>query len=474
MNEPSSQVEVNLKSKEAEDTNKIKKGLVFTIVAIALLMTTVDATIVATALDTLQKDLNTDLNWAGWILTGYSLGLVLMLPISAQLSIRYGHRKVFLYSVVCFTIASILCGLSDNITLIITLRIIQAFGGAGITPSVTGIIVEHFGHSRDRAVSLFGSIFPVGSMIGPILGGIFVTYWTWRGIFFINAPLGVAVIFLALKYIPKDTVKKDNTHQQLDFTGIIWLAVGLIAAMFAASFIGEENTNLLSFTFIGLVIIACFAFIVFFYHIEKVKQPFINPLFIHGKGFGSVNLLNFIFSGGTIGMISLVPIYAVNHYGISPLNSGTLLTAEGIASVVLSATTTMLLRRTGYRLPLYIGCSFLIIGLTLLSLEPQFGFSPFLWLATASFFVGIGIGINSPPARNAGLQLAPTNSATIAAIRTLGIQMGQIFMIAIATAVIADSKQPGITQSNIYLCLSLILLIALPLISKIPEHKGAW
>ncbi len=170
---------------ETEDEGRpIRKGLVFTIVALALLMTTVDATIVATALETLQRDLHTTVNWVGWILTAYSFGLVIMLPISAKLSIRFGHRRVFLLSVTVFTVASVACGFSSNIFIIIVLRILQAIGGAGITPSVTGIIVDYFGSSRDRAVSFFGSIFPAGAMIGPIFGGLFVTYWTWRGIFY--------------------------------------------------------------------------------------------------------------------------------------------------------------------------------------------------------------------------------------------------------------------------------------------------
>src|SRR5699024_2691278 len=120
---------------DAEETPQIKKGLVFTIVALALLMTTVDSTIVATALDTLQQDLHTTVNWVGWILTAYSFGLVVMLPLSAKLSTRLGHRRVFLGSVATFTIASICCGLSSNIFVIIVLRVLQALGGAGITPA---------------------------------------------------------------------------------------------------------------------------------------------------------------------------------------------------------------------------------------------------------------------------------------------------------------------------------------------------
>ena len=462
------------KNPESKDEGPpIRKGLVFTIVALALLMTTVDSTIVATALDTLQRDLHTTVNWVGWILTGYAFGLVLMLPVSAKLSIRFGHCRIFLLSVTVFTIASVACGLSGNIFVIIVLRIIQAIGGAGITPSVTGIIVDHFGSSRDRAVSFFGSIFPIGAMIGPIFGGLFVTYWTWRGIFFINAPIGIVVILLSLRFIPSDKPKENKANYKMDVPGIVWLAIGLLASMLAASYLGEANAKVWSLTFIGLLIVAVITITVFFRHIRRVKQPFIAPRFIYGKGFGSVNLLNAIFGGITLGAISLVPLYAINHYGMSALDSGTLLVAEGIASISLSAIITMLLRRTGYHLPLYIGCSFIVLGVGLLSLKPVAGITPYIWLAGSCFLIGVGIGLNSPPARNAGLQLAPEDSATIAALRTLCLQLGQIFMIAIATAVIAG-HHPDNIQGHIYMLMALLFIIFLPLVSRIPEHKGAW
>ncbi|MGH7079125.1 MAG: MFS transporter, partial [Acetobacteraceae bacterium] len=162
-----------------------RRPLVFTIVALALMMMSLDGTIVATVLHSLQHELRTSVNWAGWTITGYSFGFVLMLPVSGNLSERFGRRRVFLASVVVFTAASLCCGLADNIFVLIALRALQAAGGAGFTPSATGIIVDHFGEARDRAVSLFGSIFPVGSMIGPIFGGLFVSYWTWRGAFFV-------------------------------------------------------------------------------------------------------------------------------------------------------------------------------------------------------------------------------------------------------------------------------------------------
>ena len=469
---PNSNSEENPETKAVNPP--IRKGIVFTIVALALLMITVDATIVATALDTLQRDLHTTVNWVGWILTGYSFGMVIMLPVSAKLSIRYGHRRIFLLSVTIFTFASICCGLSNNIFVVIVLRIVQAIGGAGITPSATGIIVDHFGSSRDRAVSFFGSIFPVGAMIGPIFGGLFVTYWSWRGIFFINAPIGIAVVLLSLRFIPSDKVRTNQAPSKMDIPGIVWLATGLIAAMLAASYLGEAHAKVGSINFIGLAIVAVLAITAFFRHIKRTTQPFITPRFIYGKWFGSVNLLNAIYGGAVIGIISLIPLYAINHYGMSPLDAGTLLVAEGIASIAFSATITMLLRRTGYRLPLYIGCSVIVVGVALLSMNPMAGISPYLWLAGSAFLLGIGIGLNSPPARNAGLQLAPEESATIAALRTLCIQLGQIFMIAIATAVIAGSNQSDNVHAQIYMAMAVLFLVLIPLVSRIPEHKGAW
>src|SRR5699024_1279532 len=153
----------------------VRRLLVFCIIALALMMMAVDGTIVATALDAIKTGLDTSVNWVGWTITAYAFGFVVMLPISGKLSARYGNRKVFLGSVIAFTTASLLCGLASNIYMLIVLRALQAAGGAGFTPAATGIIVQHFGDARDRAVGMFGSMFPLGAMIGPILGGLFVT-----------------------------------------------------------------------------------------------------------------------------------------------------------------------------------------------------------------------------------------------------------------------------------------------------------
>lgn len=447
---------------------------VFVTIALALMMMAIDSTIVATALHSLQHELGASVNWAGWTITIYSFGFVLMLPISGKLSEQYGRRKVFLGSVIAFTIASLLCGMSNNIYELVALRAIQAAGGAGFTPSATGIVVDYFGKERDRAVSLFGSIFPIGAMIGPIFGGLFVTYWTWRGIFFVNVPIGVAVIVLTLLYIPRDKPKPPGSHTKTDLVGMALLGTGVLTGMLAISYLGEPHASVWSPFFTAPLAIALTTLWAFVRHIGRSKHPYIAPHLIFGTGFGTVNLINGIYGGVRSGVVALVPLYATNRYGLDALSSGTLLIAQGVATIILSIAAALMIRRTGYRRPLYVGGTIVAIGVLLLALSPVAGISPYAWLAGAAFLVGAGGGALNPASRNAGLQLAPEQSSTLAAMRTMGLQIGQITTISIAAAIMTGSKNPGDIQAWIYIAIAGLLIAALPLISHIPEHRGSW
>src|SRR5699024_6790825 len=124
--------------------------------------------------------------------------------------------------------------------------------------------------------------------------------------------------------------------EKMDIKGLLLMGLSILSAMYAATFLGEPDTQLLSPIFIGLLLVFFISLVWLVRHLKRVKDPFIQPRFIFGKGFGAVNLLNIIQSGMVIGANSLVPIYAINQYGISELKAGTLLVANGIASVVLS------------------------------------------------------------------------------------------------------------------------------------------
>src|SRR5699024_9782817 len=308
-----------------------------------------------TALDALQDGLQTSVNWAGWTITAYALGFVLMLPISGRLSNRYGNRTVFIGSVIAFTFASLCCGLASNIYMLIALRAVQAAGGAGFTPSATGIIVDHFGDARDRAVGLFGSIFPIGAMIGPIFGGLFVSYWSWRGIFLVNVPIGLTVILLAIRHVPKSRVRHSRRRSHMDLPGLLLMGMGIVTGMLAAAYLGEPDAQLLSVRFCLPFLLSVASLYLFFRHINRSWHPFILPKLIHGPGFGIINLVNVIYGGAAGGIRMLVPLYAINRYGMSALDAGTLLIPQGLAAVVFSSAAAFALRSTGYRPPIYAG-----------------------------------------------------------------------------------------------------------------------
>src|SRR3984957_13018446 len=272
-------------SRPRAESRPVHRGLVFAILALALLMMSIDATIVATALHSLQHELRTSIDWAGWTITAYSLGFVVILPVAGKLSEQYGCRRVFVGSVVVFTIASLACGLADNIYVLVALRGLQAAGGAGFTPSATEIIVDHFGNARDRAVSLFGSIFAIGMMIGPIFGGLFVAYWTWRGIFLVNVPIGIVVIVMALRYVPRDRSRIGKDHPRMDVTGMALLGGGLLAGMLAVSYLAEGPARAWSPGFAIPLAVALVALWMFFRHINRSASPFIAPRLISGARF---------------------------------------------------------------------------------------------------------------------------------------------------------------------------------------------
>ena len=141
---------------------------------------------------------------------------------------------------------------------------------------------------------------------------------------------------------------------------------------------------------------------------------------------------------------------------------------------MLSIASALVLRRTGYRPPLYLGAVIIAIGALLLVSSPLAGVPPYAWLAGSAFLIGIGRGATNPASRNAGLQLAPEHSSTLAALRSMCMQIGSIVTVSIATAILASSDAPGRIQAWVYVMAAVLLVAALPLIARVPEHHGSW
>jgi MFS family permease len=186
-----------------------------------------------------------------------------------------------------------------------------------------------------------------------------------------------------------------------------------------------------------------------------------------------MNLLNFLYGSSVLGFGALIPLYAQARYGLAILAGGTLLTARGAGMIATAAITVFLLRRTGYRWPILIGFTLTAAGLLITAISPH-GLSPYAWLALAAAICGIGMGISTPAANNATLQLAPDQAAVLAGLRAMFRQTGSITAVSVTTAIVARSAMPGLTQAHVFAVFAVILLATLPLILRVPEHRGRW
>jgi EmrB/QacA subfamily drug resistance transporter len=446
--------------------------LIFAIVSIGLFMASIDQTIVATALPAIEKELHAAINWSGWTISVYALGYVIAMPMAGKISDMYGRKKVFMISAALFTLASLCCGLAPNIGLLLIARFIQALGGGAFMPSATGIVSDHFGEQRDRAVGLFISIFPIGGMVGPVAGGLFVSYWSWRGIFLINLPVGIALILLTARFIPASATRPAS---RIDTTGVLLLAGLIVTAMFGISYLGSGDVPLYSPVFLLSEACAVVLGWLFVRHARRHAAPFVPYRLLRGQGFGVMNLINYLYGAAALGFAALVPLYATDRYGISSLGAGTLLTARAVGMIGVAGAAALALRRTGVRWPMVAGFLVLAGGLVMMALGAPA--SPYAWLATGAALTGLGMGLSVPAANNASLQLAPDQVAAIAGLRGMFRQSGAITAVSVTTALIGRSASPAagaLVQSHVLLVFAAILVLLLPLVRLVPEHHGSW
>ncbi|MGH3630999.1 MAG: MFS transporter [Sciscionella sp.] len=447
-----------------------RRRLIFGVVAIGLFMVSVDQTIVATALPAIEKELHATVNWSGWTITIYSVGQVLVMSLAGKMSDRFGPKRVLIGSVALFTTASLCCGLATSMYMLVALRLAQAAGGGSVMPSASGIVSEHFGQDRDRALGMFSSIFPIGAVVGPILGGVFVSEWSWRVIFLVNVPVGVVLITLAFRFVPRNSPK---AAAGTDPFGLTLLGLCLLPAMLGISYLGMGGAQFDSLEFIAAMTTALVAGSLFVRHIRRHPSPVIPPQFLLDRKFRLINLINFIYGAAALGFTALVPLYAEERYDLHPLEAGTLLTARGAGMIALSGLAVWALRRTGYRLPMIVGFSLAAGSLVMLAVAPPV-LSPYPWMALAAGITGVGLGVANPASNNASLQLAPDNVTANAGIRGMSRQAGSVLAVSVTTAVMAQSAQPGLVLGHAFLFFAALLVATIPFVTRIQDHRGRW
>ena len=454
-----------------DDAPRPRRWLVLAIIGIALLMISIDQTSVATALVQLQTDLGSSLGWSSWTITVYAVGQIVALPIAGRLADQFGRKRVFLSAVVVFTLASLACGLAGGIEQLIVSRFVQGLAGGAFLPSATGLVSEQFRRDRDRAVALFTSIFPIGAIIGPVVGGIIVTVAGWREIFLINIPLGLVVlvaVFLAVPETPR------SAGSRVDGVGIALLVTMLLAGIRPITLGGTRDGGragrggagaaaLLALTSGGLQL----------RHSRRHPAPLIPIALLRGRGFAAMNVINVMFGSAALGLSALVPHYAELRYGIAPLLAGGFLAVRAIGMLCASGVAVALIRRAGYRPLLLAGTGIHAVGLAVFALPPL-GLPPYLWLGAAAVLSGLGMGLAAPASNNAALHMAPEQIATVSGLRSMFRQSGGIVAISVTTAVVSASDHPALANAVAFAAFAVVMLATIPITLRVPNHRGRW
>ncbi|MBM4406717.1 MAG: MFS transporter [Chloroflexi bacterium] len=308
---------------------------VFGVVAFALFMASMDGTIVSVGLSKMQEDLDTTLALIGWTLTGYMLTQVVALPAAGKLSDELGRKRLFLRSVVLFTVSSLAAGFAPNVYVLIIFRVLQAIGSAAFMPAAIGILGETFAERRQMAIGLFASTFPIGGLVGPNVGGAIVDHLSWRWMFFVNLPIGGLLIYLGLKFLPPS--KPQATGKALDKLGMFLFGSGMVLGLTGLTNWANnphDVTSLSVWVLVGLGL-ACLG--AFLWHENRAKNPMVELQLLRSTPFLAANLYSFLFGACVFGFFSIIPYYAIHGFGVFASESGLILTPRSAFSIVLAA-----------------------------------------------------------------------------------------------------------------------------------------
>lgn len=459
------------------DSNAVRRYLVFVTASLSLLMYTLDSTAVAVAFPNFIRDLHTDVLWAGWTMSMFSIGVCMAMPLAGNLSDSFGRKRVFLISLILFTGSSLACGFAPNIYVLIACRLLQGIGGASFLPTASGIVSDEFPESRQTVIGLFSSIFNVGSIIGPNLGGWIVSQYSWRYIFYINVPIGLGLMVLALMLL-KDS--KVFYQRHVDFVGASLMSGAILFVMFGLSLIGE-SFSVPSLLFAAFFILLSLSLARSFLRQErKATNPVLDIALLQSKPFVAANLLNLIIGAGVLGLFAFIPLYATSVHKFSTLMSGMILTPRSLGTIAASAITSFLLKRWGYRWPMVWGLSIASCATILLAPGEQLFGMIHMRLGSAevlSFLLlvsGIGSGILTPAVNNACIELMPEKVATIVGLRGTFRIVGLALGISLITFILHVSAQPVIGFRIIFIFFGLVLFSSIPLVFLMPTGKKEW
>ncbi len=411
----------------------------------AAILEVVDVSIVNVALPYMQGNLGATLSEIGWVSTGYSIANVIVIPLSAWLGLRYGKKSYFIFSLVAFTLASIMCGLADNLSMLIIGRVIQGLGGGGLLAKAQALMFETFPKEEQAKASMIFTLGVIaGPAIGPALGGYLTDNFGWRWIFFINVPLGIMAVFMCSTFLLPDdpAARRDNG---VDWMGILFLAVG-IGAFQTVLEQGQQDDWLSSVFIQRMAILSVVGMALFIWQELRIEHPAVDLRVLRYRSLAAGSLLSLAVGMGLYGTIFVVPIFAQTVLQFTATKTGLILVPGAIASAAGTFVLFPLMKVVSPRKLIACGC-LITIGVMIMFSQintdtgAQQLFWPLIWrgFGTVMMFLPLSMAtLGSLPKKDVS-----SGSGFFSLTRQLG---GSIGIAAITTLV---SKQQFVHRSQL-------------------------
>ena len=393
------------------------------VVVIGTIMSILDTTIVNVAIATLARDFRAPLSSVQWVSTGYLLALATVIPLTGWAVEHFGAKRMWIISLALFLVGSALSGAAWSIQSLIVFRVLQGLGGGMIMPIGQSIMASAAGPQRmGRVMSVLGVPMLLGPVLGPVLGGLIVDTVSWRWIFYVNIPIGIVAIVLALRILPGH--ERLTAAHKLDVVGFLLLSPGLALLVYGLAQAGQGSPLSVWLPMVvGAAMIAGFVL-----HALRTKiTPLIDVLLFRNRSFASSALTTFLFGGALFGGMLLLPLYYQVVRGQSALSAGLLMAPQGIGAAVVMPLAGRLTDRYGAGRIVPGGLLVAVLGTLLYT---QLGaHTSFALLAVSLFVRGIGFGFVMMPAISAAYQTlsrveVPRASTAINIVQRVGGSIG--------------------------------------------------
>ena len=416
------------------------KWIVASVVILGVFMSILDQTIVNIAIPRLQTAFGADIHSVQWVLTAYILTQGVVTPTAAYFSDTFGIKRFYIFCLAAFTICSALCGLAWSLPVLILFRVLQGAGGAALFPmSITLLFREFPPQERGVAMGFFGVPALLAPALGPTLGGYIVTFAGWQPIFYINVPIGIVAIILAMVLLRE---YRPEGRTRFDFIGFFFAAIGLATMLYAlsdASTDGWTSGTVLGFLLVGLIFLALFVTTEIIIA-NRGGQPLLDlRLFANGPFrtaiIASVFVIFCLFSG-----LFLFTIYLQTIRGLSAFQTGLLLLPQALASMVSVIVGGRLVDRIGVRAVMIPGL--LILAFATWQLTFLTTSSPYSWIQLIFILRGLALGLTIQPLTVAMMaEVRPRQLAQASSLNTVGRAVSSSLGIAVIATLVQTQTQ---------------------------------